>query len=118
MNIQDQWFRWLNKITVSEGLFTKELYEALRQQGNMIAHFNREGFIKARFRTLADFDITIAAMNTSKFGKELIKNTPVDLLSVARYRVACQEANILISQARVIQEHVKNLQSGFSKQII
>lgn len=114
-NIQKQWEQWLNKVTTSDRYFTEDLYKFLRNHCNMIAHFNRKGFIKSRFRTLADLDQTINSMLSSKIGKEIIRSTPTKLLSEARFKVAALEANILTQTARIHLQHVENLQRQFLK---
>jgi hypothetical protein len=113
-----QWNTWLKSLSMHGGdrAFTKELYETLHTRCNMIAHFDRQGFIKARFWTLADFDQTLISMRSSKIGKDLLKNTDGDLLANARYAIAVREARTLTQQARVILDHVEKLQSNFTKQ--
>ena len=116
-SIQDQWNRLLELPSANSRL-TRELYETLCTRCNMIAHFDRNGFHKARFWTLDDFDQTLALMCTSETGRKILKNTDSTLIANARYKIACLEAGVVITQARIMQEHVIKLQSKFSRKVI
>lgn len=82
----------------------------------MIAHFNKEGFIKARFWTLADFDQTLSSMRTSMTGRLMLEQSDTDKLAMARFRIAQAESARLNQQVRVMQDHAKRLQAQFTKQ--
>lgn len=118
LSLSQQWQRLIKTMSkrslyADDRMFTIELYECLSIRCNMIAHHNREGFIKSRFWTLVDFDQTITSMRSSKVGKQLLAETDTDLLSQARYRIASSEANRLRQQAKCIEHHVEQLQSKF-----
>lgn len=120
LSIQSQWDRLINTMSkrvigADSRHFTQDLYETLHTRCNMIAHFNREGFIKARLWTLSDFDQTIESMKSSKLGRELLKNTDLDKLAMARYRIASAQRGHLLKQAEIYKYHAEKLQNQFSK---
>lgn len=120
LSLHGQWNRLIETMSkrvigADSRVFTQELYEALRTHCNMIAHFNRAGFIEARFWTLADFDQTLRSMRSSTLGKSLLEQTDKDKLAMARFRIAQSEAARLNKQALVMQEHAKKLQAQFAR---
>lgn len=116
-SLQSQFERLLALPSASERL-TKALYEAMYLRGSFIAHFNRQGFHKARFWTLADFDKTIRMMSEVKELRELLENTDVTLISMARFKIAAMECNNLNQQALINLEHIQKLQNQFNKKLI
>lgn len=100
-----QWLRLL-ELPSAYSRFTVSLYEAMYTRGSFIAHFNREGFFKSRFWTLADFDNTVSMMSEVPELKELIKKTPAELIANARFKIASCEANVLMQQRRAINTRV------------
>lgn len=98
--------------------FTIALYEAMYTRGSFIAHFNRQGFYKARFTTLAGFDETLRMMNEVQDLKAVLSKVSPEVIANARYKIACLEANVLTQQARISLEHVERLQQQFTKAVI
>ena len=111
-----QWIRFL-ELPSAYSRFTTKLYDSMYTRGSFIAHFNREGFFKARFSSLAAFDLTISMMSKVPELKALLDNTHEDTLADARYSIACMEANILIQKAHIYLHHVAKLQAQFSIRI-
>src|SRR5690606_3590335 len=121
LSLHKQWNRLVETMSkrvigADSRAFTQDLYETLHTRCNMIAHFNKEGFVKARFWTLADFDRTLEAMRSSMTGRLMLKQTDADKLAMARFRIAQGEAARLNQQARVMQDHARKLQAQFRKQ--
>lgn len=117
IKLMNQWLRLL-ELPSAYSRFTTTLYESMYTRGSFIAHFNREGFFKARFQTLADFDHTLEMMAEVPELKRLIEYTPVSVLAETRYKIAAMEANIVSQQAKIMNQHVLNLQSRFSRPLI
>ena len=120
LSLHEQWNRLIETmckrvINADSKVFTQELYETLHTRCSMIAHYNRQGFIKARFWTLADFDQTLAAMRSTMTGRLMLEQTDTDKLATARFIIAQAESARLNQQARVMQDHAKKLQERFSR---
>lgn len=109
------WVKFIKSGLVVERHFTKDLYEAVSIEPGFIAHFNREGFIKARFRTLGDLDQTLQLLTLSKRLDYLVKDMPAEVLAEARYKVAARESSLLKQRAKVLAEHAKQLQRKFQR---
>lgn len=116
-SILNQWLRLL-ELPSASSRFTVDLYDAMYTRGHFIAHYNRQGFYKARFWRLADFDETLRMMNEVKDLKKLIDATSVELIAHARLKVAEMEASVLYSHIKIQAEHLKNLQSQFNFKLI
>lgn len=121
LSLHEQWNRLVETMSkrvigADSRAFTRDLYETLHTRCNMIAHFNKEGFIKARFWTLADFDQTLSSMRTSMTGRLMLEQSDTDKLAMARFRIAQAESARLNQQVRVMQDHAKRLQAQFTKQ--
>lgn len=116
MTLNAQWLKLLELPSAYDRL-TVALYKAMYTRGSFIAHFNREGFFKTRFATLSSFDETLKMMSEVPELNKLLKNTPIELIEMARYKIASLEANILTQQARINLEHVENLKKQFNKAI-
>jgi hypothetical protein len=112
-----QWTRLL-ALPSAYSRLTVDLYEAMYTKGSFIAHYNREGFFRARFWTLADFDSTIDMMLEVPKLAELIKATPIELLAQCRYKIASSEAAISLKRAKILQEHVLKLQAQFRTPLV
>lgn len=108
----------LIKFPTMQIYLTQDLYEYMRDRSGFIAHYNRQGFHKARFLTLADFDRTIELMRLDKDLKILVDNIPTDDLSWARYSVASSEASLLKKQAEIYMYHVNQLQDQFTVPLV
>lgn len=113
-----QFNKFIEKIGISDRHFTNELYETLHTKSGFIAHFNKQGFIEARFRTLADFDRTLEVMMLDKELKELVESVDPLKIAQARYRIASNEAHILSKTAQNMLNKIKDLQSKFNKDLI
>lgn len=98
--------------------FTKDLYEYMYIRGEFIAHYNREGFFKARFWSLNDFDTTLDIMRRNRELALLLDHVSTDALAMARYKIAAMEANVLTQQARSLEDHVNRLQEQFQLKLI
>lgn len=107
-------FAKLIKNPLHSRLLTKDLYEYISVRSGFIAHFDRDGFHKARFWTLADFDRTIDLMRINKDLKALLDSLDPDAIPQARFKIAQAEANLLRQQAKVKEEHANKLQKQFS----
>lgn len=120
LSLHEQWNRLIETMTkrvigADSKAFTQELYETLHTRCNMIAHFDKAGFIKARFWTLRDFDQTLEAMRSSRTGRLMLEQTDKDKLAMARFRIAQAEAARLNKQALVMQDHAEKLQAQFAR---
>ncbi len=111
--LQEQFQRFVKNPLIPK-YFTKDLYEFMHVRGCFIAHYNREGFYKARFLTLDALDRTLEIMSKDKEGlKDLYMSVSSDDLGMMRYRIASAEASILNLQRQNIEAKIKDLQSSF-----
>lgn len=117
LTLKQQWLKLLELPTAPNRL-TKDLYEAMYTRGSFIAHFDRAGFYRARFSTLGAFDQTIDMMLEVPELKALYLSSEPDLVGNARYKIASMEANLLKTQALIMQDHVSRLQSKFTKALV
>lgn len=105
-----QWKKFL-EVPSAGNRFSIALYDYISGLSGFIAHFNRSGFFKERFQTLADFDLTL----------ELLKNTPLvskvsaDLIAGARYKIAATECAVKMQRIRILIAHCESLQREFIK---
>lgn len=112
----NQWTKFIKNPT--HGRFTQFLYEYFMSNGEFIAHLDKDGFIRARFWYLHDFDMTLKKMKQSKILNELLEATDSDTLGNARFDVASMEAHNLSQGIKVAQDHVIRLQERFTKELL
>lgn len=111
-------FKKLMKYPTMPRYLTVDLYEFISIRGGFIAHYDRNGFHKARFWTLRDFDHTITMMSANKELAKLLNSISMDELGWARFKVASAEASLVKAQAAAMQYHLEQLQSKFTKELI
>lgn len=115
--LQDQWDRFmLSGYMYSR--FTKDLYNAMYTKGSFISHFNRNGFYKARFCSIADLDYTMELMNLVPELQTLLNNSDIQDLITSRLNVARMEYSILVTQKAVIESHIKALKAHYNEGVI
>lgn len=106
--LQKQWDRFI-KSNYSYHRFTKDLYNAMYTKGGFIAHYNKEGFYKARFCTLSDLDHTMTLMNSIPELYTLLDNTHTEHLINSRNNVIDVEYRSLIRERELIDERMNTL---------
>lgn len=109
-----QWKKFL-ELPSAENRFTRDLYDYMYILPGFIAHFNREGFVKARFWTLQDFDLTLATLEET--GSFLLTKVDADLIANARYKIAATECAVKMQQSRILIEKCEQLQREFTKKL-
>ncbi|HRT83951.1 MAG TPA: hypothetical protein P5523_04870 [Bacteroidales bacterium] len=115
-NLKTQWAKFV-KSGFNASRFTKDLYEAMYPRGRFIAHFDKNGFHKARFWTVNDLDFTFTMMREVKELKELLYSIDTEELIKARLRVAKIEVSTMQAQIGVLQWHIQKIKDRYKPEI-
>ena len=109
--LHDQWERFVTNPTYRN--FTTDLYSSFYVSAGFIAHFNREGFYKARFMTKSDLDQTVAIMlRKDSLVAHLLNNTNATLLSAMYSRIIKNEIENTSKQVKTLNEALERLKVG------
>jgi len=116
VKLLEQWQRFV-KSHYRPSRFTRELYEALYMSSGFIAHFDKNGFHKARFWTTHALDYTLETMAKSPKLKALIDSVNIDEQIQARLTIARGEYSTLCAQAAVMLEHAARIKAQYREEL-
>lgn len=115
--LTQQWIKFV-KSGYQASRFTRALYDAFYLSPGFIAHYDRDGFVKARFMSVEAIDSTLGNMRLSDRLLPLLEATEMKDLIAARFRIAKLEISALETELAIKKEQIENLKSQYKEGVI
>lgn len=115
--LTQQWIKFV-KSGYQASRFTRALYDAFYLSPGFIAHYDRDGFVKARFMSVEAIDSTLGNMRLSDRLLPLLKATDAQDLIAARLRIAKLEVSALETELAIKREHIQHLRSQYQTGVL